>query len=296
MSTPVLFLCWNRKRYSELCFERLMQMPDNVHLIVADNGSVDGTPDWITTLNGNDHITLERWLFTKNFGLFRVLNLYYSEMVKRNLSPYAGWVYNDMCPDPSWLGTLTRLLDSVPNAGMATPAFSPYRPQNSTVSMGGQNVYTNNLSYFSDGFGVMRLEVFRKRIERGEYPYIPFNNPGMSLGNFFASVQGEWLLLASQQVDQTPACAIENHGSDESYRRQDVLVKRRWACDYPSHMKATEGIVTWLQDGVEHQWLDEPAESKGHPEELWPQLEGKLTLHAALDAGGSESDINLLSA
>ena len=289
MSIPILVPTWNRKRYSELCIERLMQIPEPVHLVIADNGSTDGTPEYLATLNGNDHITIERWFFKKNFGLYRVSNLFFHEMLKRNMHSYLAWCYADMCPSPNWIGVLSSILDSNPNAGMAFPSYSPYRNHNPIVNMNGHEVFVNNTAYFSNGFGLIRMEVFREKIKRGEYPYIPCNHPGISLGWFFAAVQTDWLLLSSAQVDQTPACAIESHNQEEAYRRQDVLAKRKYALDSRAYYDATSGLLTWTVDGVEHSWDDEPKESIGEP------LKEDCTLRAALDAGLEESDIALLA-
>ena len=289
MSLPILIPTWNRKRYSELCIERLMRVPEPIHLVIADNGSTDGTQDWLATLSGNDRVTIERWYFKKNFGLYRVSNLFFHEMLKRNMHPYCGWTYADMCPPENWVGVLSGILNSIPTAGMAFPCFSPYRNHNPSVNMSGYEVFVNNTAYFSNGFGLIRLDVFRKFIEKGEYPYISSNHPGLSLGNFFAHVQQDWLLLSSSQVDQTPACAVESHNKEEAYRRQDVLAKRKYALDSRAYYDATSGLLTWTVDGVEHTWDDEPAESIGIP------LTENLTLRAALDAGVEESDISLLS-
>ena len=288
MAIPILLMTWNRKRYSELCFERLMQIPEPVHIVIADNGSTDGTPEWVASLNGNDHITLEKWMFPKNFGLYRVSNLFYHEMLKRNASPYCGWVFNDKVPDPHWIGVLSGILDSNPTAGMAFPSTVAYRSHNPEVNMGGYGVYVNNTAYFSNGFGLIRMDVFRKKIEKGEYAYIPCNHPGLSLAWFYAAVQTDWLLLSSAQVANTPACAIESHNTEEAYRRQDVLAKRKYALDSRAYYDATAGLLTWTQDGVEKSWDDEPAESIGEP------LKEDCVLKATLDDGVSEDDIRLL--
>lgn len=288
VSINLLFLCWNRRRYSEICWQCLSLITVPVHIIVADNGSTDDTREWIDTLRDTGNVTIEKWLFPKNFGLFRVLNLFYHTMVQRNVE-YCGWVYNDTAPAHGWVGSFKELLDAIPNAGMITPADSIYQGHNPTVNMNGHEVYVNSISYFSDGFGLVRTEIFRKRIEKGTYPYIGRNHPGLSLPHFLADITNDgWLLIGTARVDQTWASLIENHNPDEAYRRQEVLVKRKYAIDAKAYYEATTGKLTWTQDGVEKSWDDEPLESIGEP------LSEDLVLRAALDHDVSESDISLL--
>jgi glycosyltransferase involved in cell wall biosynthesis len=47
----VIILCYNRLPYTKKCYESLLKnCPENTEVVFVDNGSVDGTRDWLTSI------------------------------------------------------------------------------------------------------------------------------------------------------------------------------------------------------------------------------------------------------
>ena len=290
MKTTVMLLCWQRLCYSKISFSRLLESYLPFHLIVADNGSTDGTAEWMKDLQGNDRVSIEKWSFPKNFGRFRVCNLFFHEMLKRDCK-YLGYVFNDTAPDPSWLRSFVDIMDSIPEIGMVFPAAAPYRGHDAPTTINGRSLYTGGITGMSDGFALLRAKVFTDRIAAGAYPYMPYNTYGWSEGCFHGDIRTDgWTIVSDPTVDQTWASSIQDHNGETEVKKHVVLVKRRFAVDSILYQLTTSGLLEWTQDGVQKVWTDEPFLSR----RTATSSMAKLELKAELDPGVQESDIGLL--
>lgn len=292
MKTSVLFLTWNRIAYSKIAFDYIMRSGEEFTLIIADNGSTDGTVEWINSLQGTDKIKIERWFFKKNFGRFRVSNLFFDRMLKRGCE-YFGYVFNDTAPPANWLQSFTDILNTCPEVGLVFPIAQGYENHEPTTDLHGKRIYTGNVTFMSDGFGLFRAKVFADRIAKNEFPYMRHNTYGLSEVWFLADMRNEgWLIASDPTIPQVWALSLENHNHEDAYKKHVVLVKRKIALDPLYHQMQTSGLLTWTADGVQDSWPDEPFLSRRmNTASLLP-----LELRAALDEGVGEGDVRLLDA
>ena len=98
---PVLFTTYNRLAYTKQTLPTLLQNTQG-RIIVIDNGSVDGTQEYLKGLTG-----FELVLNPKNKGLSGAMNQFF-EMTKG--VEFAGKVDNDTLVPPDWLKDLTVVL------------------------------------------------------------------------------------------------------------------------------------------------------------------------------------------
>jgi len=67
---PVLYLTWNRLEFTKETLPRLLASSERAHIVCWDNGSTDGTREWLLQNYANDRrITLV--LCEKNYGVYR---------------------------------------------------------------------------------------------------------------------------------------------------------------------------------------------------------------------------------
>jgi GT2 family glycosyltransferase len=81
--------------------------------LVIDNGSRDGTPEWLA----GEWPAVEVLALERNIGFAPAVNL----GIDAGDEEYLALLNNDMELDPGWLDALVRALDADPSAGAATP-------------------------------------------------------------------------------------------------------------------------------------------------------------------------------
>lgn len=97
---PVLMITWNRLDYTKQALPALLEAED-VSVIVIDNGSTDGTVEWLGDLPGRDNLRIH--YNPKNLGIAGAMNQFILMTVG---SRYVGKVDNDTVVPPGWATAL----------------------------------------------------------------------------------------------------------------------------------------------------------------------------------------------
>jgi GT2 family glycosyltransferase/Flp pilus assembly protein TadD/glycosyltransferase involved in cell wall biosynthesis len=103
LSCSILIPLYNKMEYTRQCLEALALNTDQTieyELILVDNGSTDGTAEYLRTLTGN--VTIISNL--KNLGFARAMN----QAAKLASGRYLVFLNNDTIPHPGWLEALIR--------------------------------------------------------------------------------------------------------------------------------------------------------------------------------------------
>ncbi len=75
---PILMITWNRLEYTKRALEALLKA-DNIYLHIFDNGSTDGTREYLATLDSGISITI--WQSEKNEGIATAMNVFLKETI-----------------------------------------------------------------------------------------------------------------------------------------------------------------------------------------------------------------------
>ena len=106
----VVITTWNGLQHLRRCLPSLMgQNGVNFETIVVDNGSTDGSGEWISITY--PHVILER--LESNHGFAEANNLGIAQAGARLIAT----LNNDACPEPDWLANLVEAADAFPEAG-----------------------------------------------------------------------------------------------------------------------------------------------------------------------------------
>jgi GT2 family glycosyltransferase len=119
-NTAVVILNWNGKKFLEQFLPALVEhtaAPD-VSLIVADNGSSDGSEDFVR--QNYPHI---RWMgLDKNYGFTGG----YNRALQQVEATYYVLLNSDVEVTKNWLSPLTALLDNNPEIAVCTPKIKSF--------------------------------------------------------------------------------------------------------------------------------------------------------------------------
>lgn len=108
----VIVLNWNGKALLQRCLDALYrQTYAPVDIWVVDNGSTDGSADWVRA--HASRVTL--WALPENLGFCRAYNL----ALRHVTTPYVALLNNDAFPSPLWLEALVQALEDHPRAWSA---------------------------------------------------------------------------------------------------------------------------------------------------------------------------------
>jgi GT2 family glycosyltransferase len=141
MSKPkvgVVILNWNRLDLTKTCLHSIAKQtyrPDLI--IVVDNGSTDGSLEW---LHSNKNIYLIS--NNKNLGFARAINQGFSSALKQKCS-YVVSLNNDTELDKNWLGKMVNYMETTPGVGFA---------QGASLQQGNKNIYDSTGIYLEKGF------------------------------------------------------------------------------------------------------------------------------------------------
>jgi len=110
--TSIIVVTWNNLRYTKECIEFVQKYTDAPYeLIIVDNASTDGTPEWLKTIGA---IVIENG---ENEG--------FSKAVNKGLAvakgEYVFLLNNDLLVPPHWLSTLIKHIETLPNAAAVGP-------------------------------------------------------------------------------------------------------------------------------------------------------------------------------
>lgn len=119
----VIILNWNGMDLLKEFLPRVLDNtdPDIADVIVADNGSTDGSVDYL------------KWLgvavisFDRNHGFAGGYNL----ALERVSTPYSVLLNSDVAPAPGWINQLVEFMDAHPEVGACQPKILSYHyPEN----------------------------------------------------------------------------------------------------------------------------------------------------------------------
>ncbi len=106
---PILMITYNRLSYTKKAVEAILKNTDYPYkLFIFDNGSTDGTTDY---LKGLDSKNIEVTFNGKNSGLVPPMNYFFE---KFNNYRYTAKVDNDTVMEKGWLSKLKKVLDEYP--------------------------------------------------------------------------------------------------------------------------------------------------------------------------------------
>ena len=117
MRAHIGVVTWNRLELTRLCLSSLLQLtPPGYSLTVVDNGSTDGTQEYLQALaSAHPHVRLH--LLRRNMGVAVASNLAWDDA---DGADFYVKLDNDVeVRDPQWLHRLMRMLADNPRLGMA---------------------------------------------------------------------------------------------------------------------------------------------------------------------------------
>lgn len=115
--TTVIIPCWNQLAYTKLCLKSLRQsVREPVEVIVVDNGSDDGTYEWLQELS-EDWEALRVLRQKENIGWIRAVNL----GLREGRGQQFVCLNNDTVLPTGWLEPLLRALHSGEGWGIVGP-------------------------------------------------------------------------------------------------------------------------------------------------------------------------------
>jgi len=106
---------WNGEEHLADCLKSLMAQSVKAHIVVVDNGSVDGS----VALIQKDFPSAELIKLPKNTGFTGGVNAGIRQALAKNY-PFIALLNNDAAADPDWLRMLVHHLQKHPEAGIAT--------------------------------------------------------------------------------------------------------------------------------------------------------------------------------
>lgn len=106
---------WNGKDVTPECLRSLQRQTIDRHVIVVDNGSADGSPDYI-----EEHFPeVELIRLPKNIGFAGGVNCGIKRAMEQNIE-FVALLNNDAKADKNWLKNLYEALQENPEVGIAT--------------------------------------------------------------------------------------------------------------------------------------------------------------------------------
>lgn len=119
----VIILNWNGEKLLAEFLPKVVANtnPKTAEIIVADNGSTDGSIQWI-----RDHFPdMEIIRFENNLGFAEG----YNRAIKMTMRPYTVLLNSDVAPAPGWIDELYRFMESHPHVGACQPKILSYQRQ-----------------------------------------------------------------------------------------------------------------------------------------------------------------------
>ncbi len=107
----IIIVNWNGRHLLETCLPgAFAQTYPNYEVIVVDNGSTDGSAEWLAV-----HYPQARLIRNESNGGFCAGN---NQAFAATTAPYLALLNNDAAPEPGWLASMILALESDPAVGM----------------------------------------------------------------------------------------------------------------------------------------------------------------------------------
>lgn len=110
----IVIPCWNGLRYTKECLRSVLARTGDCEVIVVDNGSTDGTPEYVAALK-DPRLSLIR--NSQNLGFAKAIN----QGLRRARGRYAVWLNSDAVVTDGWLDRLVAGLERAPWIGAVGP-------------------------------------------------------------------------------------------------------------------------------------------------------------------------------
>ncbi len=292
-----IVITWNRCAYVRRFMKNYFKSTKVPHtLVIADNGSVDGTRDYLKVLEKDykfgrtpPHIKLLFRYYIKNFGPLRVENHFLRYPVDPQ-AEYYGRLFSDVdlsnnkCED--WIKEMIEVLEACPEVASIAPLDRDWDAMEDYVTRNGKTYIKGTLFEFSEEYRITRKSI-----------YETFGRPKYNLWTstptlFFDKVRAAGLKTAVSPniklIDFHSLGQPDKLEHIEAYRKHIILSKRIYA-DNRIFQQDTGGLLEWEEDETMHCDESEPINEVFAPEEMLRHH----ACRAALDPGVAEEDIKL---
>lgn len=137
----VIILNWNGKKLLKEFIPSASKYTsgDDVDLFVADNGSTDGSLDWLM----KNHPEVKVIDLGQNYGFAEG----YNRAIDATRYPYTLLLNSDVEVTPEWWQPLLRFMEENPDVGAAQPKIKSYRDKGSFEYAGAAGGYLDCLGY-----------------------------------------------------------------------------------------------------------------------------------------------------
>ncbi|MDJ0765530.1 MAG: glycosyltransferase family 2 protein [Myxococcota bacterium] len=217
----LVMVTYNRLDFTRITLERLLKnttLP--FRLVILDNGSTDGTQDWLKANREGFPFIDKLFFFEENLGIGRALNNGMSYALSQ--SQRVGRIDNDVLVPPRWLEDLTAVLESDLNpmvvAGCITDDdVAKAQIRNSVPQhVAGLKVYA--VDYAGGFLNLYRSDVFDQLGFFPEYPLYGVEDGGLCKA---AKGQGERVLVVDNvKVEHLPSFLGEALDYEDFKHRQ----------------------------------------------------------------------------
>lgn len=231
----LVYVSWNRRRYTELSFGALLANTDwdlVGRLFLADDASEDGTREWLADA-ARDVPCHVAFLPAPFRGPVAAINLYLTHYAEPTETSTFGKIDNDTMAPSGWLNELLYLLDRYPDVdllGMAPdigppiPCPYPYR--------------TVRYADWVDGNGLWRHRTFAGK---------PLPTPGHSNGRFgFTEWQGAHPeVTKAWAAPDLPVFQLDLLPFEPYLSLAEEYVQRGWQRRWPPHHPSATDYWAW---------------------------------------------------
>lgn len=161
MHIDLVFIAYNRLEYTKLSLASLLADPTELFsLTIWDNGSTDGTKDYLSSVNDS---RIKRKVFSQeNVGLQGAVN----DLFSKSSADLVGIIPNDFILTPGWTRPLARAHADVPEFGMIGcwhffPEDFDYERAKHKIQKFGQHQILRH-PWTGGGAGLVKVETVRE--------------------------------------------------------------------------------------------------------------------------------------
>ncbi len=139
--TAVVILNWNGKEYLKMFLEGVVRYStdDQTVICVADNGSTDGSADWVA----ENHPGIKLIRFERNYGFAGGYNL----ALEKVRAKYFVLLNSDIEVTEGWLQPLVRYMENNPDVASCQPKILSYRDKDTFEYAGASGGFIDMLGY-----------------------------------------------------------------------------------------------------------------------------------------------------
>lgn len=295
--SAIFFLSFNRLEFTRPCLEHLIaNTPKPYRLVIGDNGSVDGTREYLQGLKASG-LDADFIFYNKNYGAHRPRSHFMS--LYKDRYEFLGFVANDVLVSANWLPDFERCLTNVPRIGIMGGVDREWGTTD-LHDENGEQFYGGYHFYWSDGYWLMRSTVIAEIQKKctilveDQTPEIP--HPGYFIFNSPVHTQ-EYYYNAIKQAGYVTACNPRHntkfywneHPTTADWHKKYTIMTKMVACQDHKKYSTETGDLMEFEGGA---WTDEPEWVRATPPHI---LNAPASLLAQLDQGVTEEDKLMMS-